>query len=696
MSYPVHSVGVVTGDDAEALLRQLTGSPAAAFRPGQLEAIERLVDDRGRVLVVQRTGWGKSAVYFIATRLLRDQGAGPTVLVSPLLALMRNQIQMAERAGVRAATINSANREEWDEIERRVRAGDVDILLISPERLNNTRFRQDVLPDLVRTVGLLVVDEAHCISDWGHDFRPDYRRIARVLDLLPPGVPVLCTTATANDRVVGDIVDQLGAGLEVIRGSLDRESLELAVVDLAQPAERLAWLANTVPTLPGSGIIYCLTIRDSKRVAGWLRSQGIEAVAYSGESEHEDRLVFEDALLGNKVKAVAATSALGMGFDKPDLTFVVHFQSRGSPIAYYQQVGRAGRAVPHAVGVLLRGHEDVDIQDYFIRTAFPPQAQAEAVVELLAERAEPVKIGEIEREVNARRSRIEAMLKVLEVEGAVERADGGWRRTLQPWAYDVKRAETVTALRRVEQAAMADYGRTTDCRMAFIRGELDDPDAAPCGRCDNCTGRRWDVDLDPRLVADAVRYLRSAALEIEPRKQWPVGLEQPRGRIPEDRRLQRGRAMSVYGDGGWGAVVKRAKYADHRLPDDLLEAVVDLVERWAPEPAPRWVTSVPSATSPELVGDVARRLADALGLDYVEAVHRVRHGRPQKEMENSAQQLTNVYGAFEVSKSLPAGPVLLVDDIVDSRWTLTVIGIALRTAGSGEVHPLALAEARSG
>src|SRR5437763_14935908 len=458
MSHPVRTLAEMTREDAQALLGQLTGDPAAAFRPGQLEAIERLVEQRGRVLVVQRTGWGKSAVYFIATRLLRDQGAGPTVLVSPLLALMRNQIQMAERAGVRAVTINSANREEWDEIERRVRAGDVDILLISPERLNNMRFRQDVLPDLVKTVGLLVVDEAHCISAGGHDFRPDYRRIARVLDLLPPGVPVLCTTATANDRVVGDIVDQLGAGLEVIRGSLDRESLELAAVDLPQPAERLAWLATVLPDLPGSGIVYCLTVADSKRVAGWLRSRGIEAVAYSGESEHEDRIVFEEALLGNKVKVVVATSALGMGFDKPDLGFVVHFQSPGSPIAYYQQVGRAGRAVAHAVGVVLRGHEDVDIQDWFIRTAFPPKPEAEAVIGLLAERAEPVTIGEIERSVNARRSRIEAMLKVLDAEGAVERAERGWRRTLQPWTYDLARVDGVTALRRAEQAAMDEYG----------------------------------------------------------------------------------------------------------------------------------------------------------------------------------------------------------------------------------------------
>jgi ATP-dependent DNA helicase RecQ len=688
---------VVSRNDAEVLLRRLTGDSGAVFRPGQWEAIERLVDRRGRVLVVERTGWGKSAVYFIATRLLRDRGAGPTVLVSPLLALMRNQVQMAERAGVRAATINSANRDEWDAIESQVGAGEVDILLISPERLNNIRFRRDVLPDLVKTVGLLVVDEAHCISDWGHDFRPDYRRIARVLNLLPTEVPVLCTTATANDRVVGDVVAQLGAGLEVLRGSLDRESLELAVVDLPQPAERLAWLARTLPGLPGSGIVYCLTVADSKRVAGWLRSQGIDAVPYSGESEHEDRLVFEEALLGNNVKAVVATSALGMGFDKPDLTFVVHYQSPGSPIAYYQQVGRAGRAVPHAVGILLRGHEDVDIQDYFIRTAFPPKDQAEAVVGLLAGRAEPVTIAEIEGVVNARRSRIEAMLKVLEVEGAVERAERGWQRTLQPWTYDEARVSSVTALRRAEQAAMATYGTTAECRMAFIRQQLDDPAAEPCGRCDNCTGRRWDLELDPELVAAAVVYLRSATLEVEPRKQWPSGqLDAPRGRIPAEHQLQPGRALSVYGDGGWGTVVRKAKFGDHHVPDELVAAAARLIGGWTPEPAPAWVTIVPSTTTPQLVGDFALRLADALGLPFLEAVRRLRAGQPQKEMENSAQQLTNVYGAFEVSSPVPPGPVLLVDDLVDSRWTLTVIGALLRAAGSGEVHPFVLAKAVSG
>jgi ATP-dependent DNA helicase RecQ len=679
-------------EDAHDLLRRLTGREDAAFRDGQLEAIDRLVAGRGRVLVVQRTGWGKSAVYFLATRLLRDHGAGPTVLISPLLALMRNQIAMAERAGVHAVTINSDNRDDWEQVEADVRSGKVDVLLISPERLNNLRFRREILPDLVKVAGLLVIDEAHCISDWGHDFRPDYRRIARVLDLLPSDLPVLCTTATANDRVVADIVDQLGADLEVIRGPLERESLGLAVVDLPQPSHRLAWLATVLPTLPGSGIVYCLTVADTERVAAWLRSQGIEAVAYSGETDPSLRLGVEDGLLGNSMKVVVATSALGMGFDKPDLPFVVHYQSPGSPIAYYQQVGRAGRAVDEAFGILLRGTEDADIQDYFIRTAFPPREHAERIIAMLEATLEPVTIAEIEQEVNARRTRIEAMLKVLEVEGAVERVDGGWRRTPQPWAYDEERVQSVTALRRSEQQAMADYAATTGCRMAFVRAQLDDAGAAPCGRCDNCTGRHFDIDLDRDLIHTALRHLQAATFEIEPRRQWVSGVAGLRGRIKPDRLLETGRALSSYGDGGWGRAVQRAVEAGDEYPDELVTATLELLDRWQPFPVPAWVTCVPSTRAPGPLAGFAKRLAAALDLQFVDVVTRVRPGAPQNTMANSAQQLGNVAGAFQIGSGVPTGPVLLVDDTVDSRWTVTVVGTALRDSGSGPVHPLVLAK----
>jgi ATP-dependent DNA helicase RecQ len=681
------------GDRASALLAAMLG-PDAEFRPGQLEAIEAIVDDRRRVLLVQRTGWGKSAVYFIATRLLRDEGSGPTLLVSPLLALMRNQVDMASRLGLHAETINSSNRDEWSRIEEAIHGGHVDLLLISPERLNNEDFRRELLPRVAASTCLLVVDEAHCISDWGHDFRPDYRRLVRVLDLLPRGVPVLCTTATANDRVIDDTTHQLGDDLLTLRGTLDRESLVLEVVNLPDRSQRLAWLATVIAGLSGSGIVYCLTIPDTQRVAMWLRSQGIDARAYSGDTEPETRLDVEQALLDNQVKVVVATSALGMGFDKPDLGFVIHYQSPGSPIAYYQQVGRAGRAMETAHGVLMRGHEDADIQDFFIRTAFPTRPQAEAVVGLLQEQAGPMTLNQILAHVNVRRSRLEAMLKVLEVEGAVERDRGKWQRTLAPWAYDEERVERVTAVRRSEQDAMRRYAEGDACLMWFLRHELDDPGAARCGRCANCTGKRWDVPLDPAVVDAARRYLRSPDIPIEPRARWPAGVGERSGAIALDTRLQPGRALSYENDDGWGGLVRAGRYGTGSFADELVRASAELIaEQWRPDPFPEWLTCVPSRSHPDLVPSFAERLAAALRLPFLPVVGKVRDNRPQKEMENSAQQLRNVLRVFVVSGAVPAGPVLLVDDVVDSRWTLTVVGEALRLAGSGPVYPFVLAVA---
>jgi ATP-dependent DNA helicase RecQ len=683
---------VIVEAPEQQVLERMLGA-GATFRPGQLEAIRAIAVDRRRALVVQRTGWGKSAVYFIATRVLRDQGAGPTLLVSPLLALMRNQILMAARIGIRAETINSSNPEDWERIQEELVAGTVDLLLVSPERLANEDFRRDVLPLLTRGSGLLVIDEAHCISDWGHDFRPDYRQLVRVIDLLPDGVPVLCTTATANDRVIADIAEQLGADLVTLRGPLDRESLALSVVDLPSAADRMAWLAAVIPTLPGSGIVYALTIADTHRVAGFLRSRAIQAEAYSGETAAEERPPLEEALLANKLKLLVATSALGMGFDKPDLGFVIHYQSPGSPIAYYQQVGRAGRALEHAPAVLMRGREDRDIQDFFIATAFPPREQAEAIVGVVS--GPPVSIAAIESAVNVKRSRLTTMLKVLEVEGAVERRGGRWVRTSEPWSYDEERVRRVTQERRDEQWAMDEYAVATGCLMEFLRRQLDDPEAAPCGRCANCTGFTWDVVPDASLAEAAREHLRGQILAIEPRRQWPAGLDEPKGRIPAELQAEEGRALSGYGDGELGSLVAADRGAeDPWFSDELVAASARLIrEKWQPSVA--WVTCVPSHRYVDLVPSFARRLADALGvLPFLDAVRKVSENQPQKAAFNSAQQLRNVWGAFEVVGELPEGRVLLVDDTVDSRWTLTVVAAALREAGSGPVLPFALADAQ--
>jgi ATP-dependent DNA helicase RecQ len=686
----------VAEDTRAAELLKLLAGPDAEFREHQREAIEDLVVDRRRVLCVQRTGWGKSAVYFIATKLLREAGEGPTLLISPLLALMRNQIDAASRLGLRAETVNSTNRDDWDAVRRRLDADDVDLLLISPERLNNRKFRDEMLPLFAERVGLLVIDEAHCVSDWGHDFRPDYRRIREALERLRPDAAVLCTTATANDRVVDDVVDQLSAGaggseLRTYRGELARSSLRLEVVSLPSQAERLAWLARWLPEFPGSGIVYCLTKRDTESVAAWLNGKGISAVAYSGETDDAVRIEVERRLLSNAVKAVVATSALGMGYDKPDLGFVVHYQAPSSAIAYYQQVGRAGRALDMAHAVLLRGLEDRDIQDYFITSAFPPREKAEAVVEMIAGAEGGVRLGDLAASVNLGQGRISAMLKILDVEGAVTQERSGWVRTGEPWVYDERRYAQVTALRRAEQDAMERYGDDPDaCLMRTLQAELDDPRAEACGRCAGCAGPMFGGSLDREVVVEAQEHLRSRPLALEPRKRWPATRDSGQKAIPVDRQLRVGRALARSGDGGWDPLVREARFRSGRFGDDLVRACVRLMQQWQPDPAPRWVAAVPSLRQPALVPEFAFRLSEALGLPFVDVLERVGDGPPQREMENSSQQASNVRDQFQVIAAPPAEPGLLVDDLWFSGWTLTTLGALLRDAGAGPIHPLVL------
>lgn len=682
-------------DDFDSLalriLREAIG-PDATFRDQQLESIRNVAYSKSRSLVVQRTGWGKSVVYFVATRLLRDAGAGPTLIISPLLALMRDQIDAAERVGLRAVTINSSNIGDWDAIEATLLDGSVDILLISPERLNNPDFRDRLLGPLTQSAGLLVVDEAHCISDWGHDFRPDYRRLARILELMPSNVPVLCTTATANNRVIEDIVEQLGAELAIIRGSLDRVSLSLNVIALNSQAERLAWLAQTVPELSGSGIVYCLTVADTQRVADWLNTKSIPSIAYSGDTDAEERPGIERKLKTNAVKVVAATSALGMGFDKPDLSFVIHFQSPDSPVAYYQQVGRAGRAIEAAHVVLLVGQEDSDIWTYFLETSLPLQAHAELVVEHLQSLADWVPLSQLEALCNLPSSRLTGLLKILEVDGAVEKSGTRFRRTLRPWAFDSERVERVREARVAEQQAMRDYAMLTSCRMAYLRRSLDDEGSENCGRCDNCINTTSNVSPNQALLVEAAEFIRNRPVNIEPRKQWAGGHKT--GRFPPAEQLQPGRALSLLSDPGWGRELLDCKRTYRPVSDALVVASANLIRGWLPD-LPEHVVFTPAFDSRRnLVPDFARRLAAELGISLSTCLIKTRQTQPQKLMENSAQQVRNVDAAFGLGEDPPAGPVLLVDDICGSRWTMTTLGVLLGSAGAGPIYPFAIAKTR--
>ena len=696
-----------TREAALAALRELVGRPDVDFHDGQYEAIEALVARRRRALVVQRTGWGKSAVYFVATLLLRRQGAGPTVLVSPLLALMRDQIAAAERAGVRAVAINSTNAHEWSDVLAQLDRDEVDVLLVSPERLNNPSFREEQLPALVRRIGMLVVDEAHCISDWGHDFRPDYRRLRDLIAQMPADVPVLATTATANSRVVADVAEQLGsltenAGDDVapvltIRGPLARTSLRMGVLRLRDSASRLAWLLSHIDDLPGSGIIYTLTVAAAVDTARLLREHGHDVRAYTGQTDTEEREESEGMLKRNEVKALVATSALGMGFDKPDLGFVLHLGAPSSPVAYYQQVGRAGRASESADVLLLPGVEDRDIWHYFATASMPDRDRAERVIAALGDA--PISTPALEAMVDIRRTPLELLLKVLDVDGAVRRVQGGWIATVHPWTYDAERYERIAAERVAEQQHMLDYEQTEGCRMAFLQRSLDDETAAPCGRCDNCAGGWFPREIGEAATTQASESLDRVGVPIEPRRAWPTGAERldvpVRGRIAAEEQASEGRALARLTDLGWGGALREifaAGASDAPVSPQLLGACIRVLAGWKWDQRPVAVIAMPSRSHPLLVDSLARGLAEVGRLPYLGALEPVDGGPSGQPGGNSVFRLAGLWGRLTAEHlDVPEGPVLLVDDLVDSRWTMTVAARTLRRAGASEVLPFTLA-----
>ncbi|WP_104193091.1 ATP-dependent DNA helicase RecQ [Cryobacterium sp. Y82] len=707
-----------TRASALAILRTLVGRADASWHDGQFEAIETLVDHRRRALVVQRTGWGKSAVYFVATLLLRRQGAGPTILVSPLLALMRDQVAAAARAGVRAVSINSSNAHEWSDVLQKLDADEVDVLLVSPERLNNPSFRDEQLPALIARVGLLVVDEAHCISDWGHDFRPDYRRLRDLIAQMPTGVPVLATTATANSRVVQDVAEQVGmvatgfdgatagtAEVVTIRGPLARSSLRLGVLRLPDSRARLAWLLSHLAELPGSGIIYTLTVAAAEDTARLLREAGHAVRAYTGQTDTAEREQSEELLKTNQVKALIATSALGMGFDKPDLGFVLHLGAPSSPVAYYQQVGRAGRATASADVLLLPGAEDEAIWHYFATASMPNQAKALAVVGALEAAGTPLSTPALEARVDLKRTPLELLLKVLDVDGAVHRVKGGWQSTGQPWVYDGERYERIAAARLGEQQAMLEFEGTTGCRMEFLQRALDDETAVACGRCDNCRGAWYSSAVAEGAVATATQSLDRVGVAIDVRAQWPTGMSSlgvaATGKIALGERSEPGRALARLTDLGWGGPLRDLfdpRAADAPAPPAILAACVRVLAEWGWAERPAAIVSMPTRRHPLLIDSVARSLADVGRLPLLGALDWANGGPTGEPGGNSAYRLSSVWDRFtvgaELSEALAAftgRPILLIDDLADSRWTLTVAARVLRQYGVLAVLPFALA-----
>jgi len=688
---------IYSAERALELLRLGSGQVHAIFRDGQEEAIQQITDGDHRLLVVQKTGWGKSFVYFISTKILREAGCGPALLVSPLLALMRNQIAAAERMGVRAATINSDNIAKWTEVEAKIKQNEIDILLISPERLANERFRAEILGGLSLHVSLVVVDEAHCISDWGHDFRPHYRLLERFIRNMPSNIKLLATTATANNRVVQDLENVLGPNLRISRGDLNRPSLTLQTIRLESKAERLAWLSHQLTALAGHGIIYTLTVRDANQVANWLNSQGFDVEAYTGESGSR-RPELEQALSENRIKALVATTALGMGYDKPDLSFVIHYQMPSSVVAYYQQVGRAGRALNAAYGILLSGKEEDDIANWFIKSAFPTNEEVKEVVAQLEAHPAGLSVPQLLKEVNLSQGRVEKTLSLLALESPPPITKNGrhWQKTEVSLSEDFwERAERLTTLRRREQQRMREYVHLPlGQHMSFLISELDgDPSDVITSSL-----QALSEDFPKDKLREANIFLKRYHLPIHPRKQWPNGglkHSNNHGKIAKSYQANSGKVLSFLGDAGLGDLVNVGKNQQQYFSDELIDACVVMFKEWDPQPAPTWVTCVPSLRNPTLVPDFAKRLAQALNLSFRVAIEKTDSRLEQNKFNNSFQQARNVDGSLApVRDQILSGPVLLVDDVILSGWTLTISSWLLRKNGSGEVWPLALAQGR--
>ena len=677
------------------LLKTGTGQPHSAFREDQEKAIKIVVEGGKRLLVVQKTGWGKSFVYFIATKLLREMGTGPALLVSPLLSLMRNQIDAAKRMGLRAVKVTSDNRAEWGDIFEKITRKEIDILLISPERLSNEEFKEQVLSKIAATISLLIVDEAHCISDWGHDFRPDYRYLERIVKSLPPNLRILATTATANNRVMRDLVEVLGPNLEVLRGDLNRHSLTLQTIEIPGQAQRLDWLAKTLPTLQGTGIIYAMTVKDADLIAYWLKSRGLKVESYTGQLDTERREELEIALLENKVKALVATVALGMGYDKPDISFVIHFQMPGSAVGYYQQVGRGGRAIKSAYGILLQGGEDYRINEWFIKSAFPTPNEVVEILTAFEDEPDGLSTSELCGKVNLSLGRIKTTIDILSLESPapILKTDGKWQLTSSALSMNFwSRAKRLTDLRYKELNQMLEYVKLPfGAHMNFLIKELDG---------DPSTIKPQNLPALPELIDKnleglGLKFLYGFHRSLEPRKKWPnEGMQAYRlkGLIKAEHRAEVGRSLCYYNDDGWGKLVQEGKYKTNNFSDQLVDACLEMIKKWNPKPFPTWVTCLPSLRNPTLVPDFAKKLARALNLPFVMTLKKTRERPPQKEMANSIKQARNIDGSLDV-KNLPfnKGPVFLIDDTVDSKWTFTVASWILRNNGSGQVWPLALA-----
>lgn len=672
----------------------------ASFREGQYEAIEATLTNR-RTLVVQKTGWGKSLVYFISAKLVE----GITVIISPLLILMENQREAADKMGLRCLVLNSTVRTAADrrEIIKKLKAGDCDIFFTTPETLYSKEV-QSLIPNL--NIGLFVIDECHCISDWGHDFRLEYGSLSRIISMLPENVGVLGTTATANDRVIEDLKKQFGNDVYVSRGSLTRESLHIEILKLETTAERYSWIRENIIKLPGAGIIYCLTRRDCENLSNYLNGYGIASRPYysSAELEIQDpetgmtyNETTEKLFMDNQIKAIVATIKLGMGYDKEDIGFVIHFQRPSSLVAYYQQIGRAGRKEgTEAYCYMMTGKEDREVNEYFINNAFPTEEQEKGVIKALEQHPEGIKLRELYRYSNISQKALDKTIMFLLNQGIIYRDEyKKYHRSLNPYSYKGDYYEVVKKTKMQELKAMDQYLEEEGCLSKYVVNSLNDYTAKDCGKCHNCLGTTILEGVEmPSIetVIETQEWLNRVFIAITPRKRWPDNDNTFDNSATISNPNKEGVALAKYGDAGYGAMVAHDKYYADAYREDLIDKTVDVLSSYINDADVNAITSIPSGRNKK-INTFAKEVARRLGIPHLDLLCVTGEGDQQKRMQNSYFQYKNAAEKMAlVSGASAPRSIILIDDVVDSKWTLTVAGALLSKAGASNIIPFCLAD----
>ncbi len=675
---PASEAAFISRQSAEQSLKQIFNLDH--FYDEQWNAIERLLSGK-RVLVIEKTGFGKSLCYqFTATQL-----PGMAIIFSPLIALMRDQVAYLQSIGIPSECVNSGQTPEKNtRILEEARQGKIKILYITPERQENRRW-QEIVKQL--DLSMVVVDEAHCISVWGHDFRPAFRRIINLVQLLPETLPVLATTATATQRVAEDIMTQMGENISLIRGDLLRENLNLRVVNVDSEDAKMEWLAEFFRNQEGTGLIYTGRRADTDLYASWLKHIGISATNYNAGLDRELRKEIEEGLKSNRWRCVVSTNALGMGIDKPDIRFIIHTQIPASPTHYYQEIGRAGRdGLPTEIA-LLYNPEDKDLPEYFIRNSRPAIKNYLRAIEALKQ--EPLGTYDLTRRTNLTRTQVGVILNDLVDQGIVcQVAFGGSRKyeyqSNAPF-LDIRPFEKLRRFKFGELKKMIEYAESSNCRMDYLCRYLGDTSVGRCGKCDNDLNRRHQA-----TITDGGRE--------KIRDFWNTYF--PELKVGSSRsNLVDGIASSYYGVSNVGAIIHHCKYENGgHFPDYLLVQTLRAYRKHFGREEFDLVVYVPPTESGDLVEIFAKRVAKNLHFSVSDGLKKMRVTKPQKVFQNSVLKRDNVKEAFyyENPSDIRGKSILVVDDILDSGATIKEIGRAFTKLGAAKIAPLVIAKTVGG